>query len=681
MQVDRLLASQYNRPVTAQQTMISPFKTKGSFCHFSGCLCLLSLFGIQHLDTIVVEPRWQWAKKMGSRFDSSPCYDGKGSLYFLGNVEAGGTVGSEIQSKAGAFLVKISSSGEIVWIKNAGGQLSGSAVLATDPEGNLIMNVANRNPVTFPGIATCSGSFVGKITPNGEWLWIRQYTNGQGTDYRTEAPRHPKVVADSKGNIIFSTSFKSLVLGGSAISARGDCDYCRDVVLAKYSKEGDLLWMKIAGSAADDGNFGLAADEEDSIYMLAHLAWRGTFGPFTPQFLFATKCLPDGRVSWLKEFPINEETFAMALLPNGKLALTAGELKILDRSTGEVVNRQALPSALTVKEMALENQKSIRLLGWLSSQSSFAFGSSVASNSVSSPDIFVAEIGLDLKPHWIKTITPASGDSPFGMCLDSFGSTYVTGSIQEGSFDSIYFSGNGQNQDFFARLALPSPAGASGTAQIDDGRVKGVTVDFGGSGYTTAPLVKFVGGGGEGATGSAILKDGVVTSILINNPGTGYTQAPTVVLDLPPLANRRALAQVQVLDGKLMGVTIVDGGFGYTEPPKVVVRGVGTGAALTALVANGSVKSISIVNAGVGFQSDTSLLISSPPFWPVLEIFTTQVGLRMKLVLEKRYLLESSADLKTWNPVGESFVAKDELYERTFDVTEGQRHFRIQEVP
>lgn len=67
------------------------------------------------------------------------------------------------------------------------------------------------------------------------------------------------------------------------------------------------------------------------------------------------------------------------------------------------------------------------------------------------------------------------------------------------------------------------------------GHIVGVMVTEGGSGYSTAPVVQLVGGGGSGATAVATVVNGVVTAITIRNPGTGYTSAPAVKIAPPPI--------------------------------------------------------------------------------------------------------------------------------------------------
>lgn len=67
------------------------------------------------------------------------------------------------------------------------------------------------------------------------------------------------------------------------------------------------------------------------------------------------------------------------------------------------------------------------------------------------------------------------------------------------------------------------------TPSVSGGTVSGVSVDEGGSGYTTA-TVSFLGGGGSGATATATVSGGAVTAITVTSAGTGYTSAPTVTI-------------------------------------------------------------------------------------------------------------------------------------------------------
>jgi hypothetical protein len=148
-----------------------------------------------------------------------------------------------------------------------------------------------------------------------------------------------------------------------------------------------------------------------------------------------------------------------------------------------------------------------------------------------------------------------------------------------------------------------------------------------------------------------------------------------------PCIPHAATAEVTVVNGFVVGATITGGGCGYLEAPVVMIHGSGTGATAVATMSNGIVTGITITNAGSGYGDDTQILIASPPFMPSLEIAFSKVMVTLHVVLGKRYVLESSADLTNWTPIGAAFTAEAELREQEFSIAETGRFFRIQEVP
>ena len=72
---------------------------------------------------------------------------------------------------------------------------------------------------------------------------------------------------------------------------------------------------------------------------------------------------------------------------------------------------------------------------------------------------------------------------------------------------------------------------AIATAIVSSNVVQSVTINAGGSGYTSAPTVLFCGGGGTGALGTAVLTSGAVSSVTVDNGGSGYSSTPTVVFN------------------------------------------------------------------------------------------------------------------------------------------------------
>jgi len=62
-------------------------------------------------------------------------------------------------------------------------------------------------------------------------------------------------------------------------------------------------------------------------------------------------------------------------------------------------------------------------------------------------------------------------------------------------------------------------------------KVSSINIIDGGSGYTKAPIVRFIGGYGKNAEATAFISRGKVNRIVLDNPGTGYLSAPIIVLD------------------------------------------------------------------------------------------------------------------------------------------------------
>jgi hypothetical protein len=100
-------------------------------------------------------------------------------------------------------------------------------------------------------------------------------------------------------------------------------------------------------------------------------------------------------------------------------------------------------------------------------------------------------------------------------------------------------------------------------------RVQGVEITNSGFGYTEAPKVVFVGGGGVGAEATAIIADGVVGIITITNGGSGYVIPPKVTFNSPALGET-AKAVAILENGSVSQIRLIDGGFGYSQSPIIV---------------------------------------------------------------------------------------------------------------
>src|SRR6185312_5764325 len=98
-------------------------------------------------------------------------------------------------------------------------------------------------------------------------------------------------------------------------------------------------------------------------------------------------------------------------------------------------------------------------------------------------------------------------------------------------------------------------------------------------------------------------------TVTVNAGGTGYTTAPTVTISAPPSGGVQATATATVSGGSVISVTVTNPGSGYTSTPTVTFTGAGTGATATATVVFGTtaVKSGTVIS----YNSTSKTLVVS----------------------------------------------------------------------
>lgn len=104
-----------------------------------------------------------------------------------------------------------------------------------------------------------------------------------------------------------------------------------------------------------------------------------------------------------------------------------------------------------------------------------------------------------------------------------------------------------------------------------------------GYGYTTTPLVRFIGGGGAGAAATATIGNGVIGVVTVTSGGSGYITSPTITFTnqvfLSGVATVSAAATAVVSSaGTITAIHITNAGLGYSVAPTIVVNNVGVGS-------------------------------------------------------------------------------------------------------
>ena len=101
-------------------------------------------------------------------------------------------------------------------------------------------------------------------------------------------------------------------------------------------------------------------------------------------------------------------------------------------------------------------------------------------------------------------------------------------------------------------------------------RIQGVELTNPGYGYTVAPRVNFIGGGGKGAIATATIGDGIVGVITVTSGGSGYLYSPSVTF--VGIASTSAQASTIISEsGSVTQIRITNAGLGYTQAPQIQI--------------------------------------------------------------------------------------------------------------
>jgi len=254
----------------------------------------------------------QWAKSaIGTSNDwgKSVTVDAIGNAYVTGYFRSPTiTFDSYTLTNSGSylgeiFLVKYSTSGNVLWAKSAGGPNSDEGTsIALDALGNLYMTGYFESPAITFGTFTLTNSkyfamFLVKYDTSGNVQWAKSGI-GENQDWGRS------VALDAIGNAYVTGNFQSptLTFGSYTLTNNG----LGDVFLVKYDASGNVLWAKSAGGTTDDLGLSVATDAMSNAYV------TGNFNSPTITFdsyiftnsgdrdLFLAKYDASGNVLWAK---------------------------------------------------------------------------------------------------------------------------------------------------------------------------------------------------------------------------------------------------------------------------------------------------------------------------------------------------------------------------------------------
>ncbi|HLP20343.1 MAG TPA: T9SS type A sorting domain-containing protein [Chitinophagales bacterium] len=222
----------------------------------------------------------QWVKLAGGdRNDQGTCIKWKdGFLYLCGSFEDTAAFESTTLISRGegdAFVAKYNDSGNLLWVKQAGGTgLDYASSLDIDNSGNIYVAGTYENSMRI-GLTTLSTtniyseSFYAKFDGTGNLSWAKT-TRGNNANLITG-------VAYDKHQGVFLTGYfgNTFRLDSTTVST-GSASY--DIFLAKVeTSNGALDWLKRAGSTYEDGAHGVCSDNDGNPSITGYFAGTAYF--------------------------------------------------------------------------------------------------------------------------------------------------------------------------------------------------------------------------------------------------------------------------------------------------------------------------------------------------------------------------------------------------------------------
>lgn len=237
---------------------------------------------------------FQWAQRAGSAgcddWGSSIAVDGTGSPCVFGTysgtvVAATTTIGTQALTSFGnqdMYIAKYSNSGTFVWARGLGSSSGGDfpGGIEADASNNFYISGTYQNTSLVVGTNTLtsygnSDMFIAKYNSSGTAQWA-QKAGGTSDDYGYD------VSVDGSGNAYLTGTYSGTVISVGATNLNNTvAGSSTDLLVAKYSATGSVLWATKAGGSGNENGNSVAADAVGNVYAVGTIGGTTTFGTYT----------------------------------------------------------------------------------------------------------------------------------------------------------------------------------------------------------------------------------------------------------------------------------------------------------------------------------------------------------------------------------------------------------------
>lgn len=221
----------------------------------------------------------QWAVSAGSAASGEEgrglAIDLDGNIVMVGIfVDTANFSGTQLISNGGSdiFIAKYTTTGTLLWIKNAGGPRTDAADgVGIDSLGNIYVT-GYFDSTAFFGTTQITGVdrdevFLAKYDSNGNLIWVKS-AGGALIDRGNDMVVTRGGISYIAGRFNSTATFDSITVTSSGLN---------DIFVAMYNSEGNILWVKRAGGTAEDYGNAIAVDVVGNCYISGYFRETALF--------------------------------------------------------------------------------------------------------------------------------------------------------------------------------------------------------------------------------------------------------------------------------------------------------------------------------------------------------------------------------------------------------------------
>ncbi len=208
--------------------------------------------------------------------------DNNGNIYITGfNSFSGAHIGTYVLDSWGVYIAKFDSSGNLIWVIESDESFDTySTGIAIDYNENLYITGYYTHSTSFGNFflqgALESRMFIVKISSTGNIIWAKDF----GTLNDSNGTYVHGITIDRQNNIYLTGSFKGTIrfCDFDLNSKIGSYFPNYDIFIAKLNNDGDCMWARRAGGINEDFAHDIAVDCDNNIYI------TGIFSPYNADF-------------------------------------------------------------------------------------------------------------------------------------------------------------------------------------------------------------------------------------------------------------------------------------------------------------------------------------------------------------------------------------------------------------